>query len=295
MEEVIEDFMTRDSSFAEDLKEHTQVKGRKFDETDLIKLFAKRVEQLDCQQNGWIVEGFPMTRIQSESLLKRSLHPSNVFFINIPTEEVYKRSEPLKQKEFGCDRTILAQRLKYINDTLPETIYFFHRRYNNVTCIDGMKSSWFIQDVALTSIQSNLESRMNFSKDYHHGGSDKRPCIMQNMNIDRCYFKKALSQFGHYCPVSWKNEKKFINACQRPENCVLFKNLFYYFASQKQRDIFVKAPQRFTQKIIFSSARNVPLRLRTNKSAEVLAQEKELLAYCPVTLKEEDKKLEKGD
>ena len=48
MEDVIEDFMTRDSSFAEDLKEHTQVKGRKFDETDLIKLFAKRVEQLDC-------------------------------------------------------------------------------------------------------------------------------------------------------------------------------------------------------------------------------------------------------
>ena len=39
----------------------------------------------------------------------------------------------------------------------------------------------------------------------------------------------------------------------------------------------------------------MPLRLRTNKSAEVLAQEKELLAYCPVTLKEEDKKLEKGD
>ena len=63
MEDVIEDFMTRDSSFAEDLKEHTQVKGRKFDETDLIKLFAKRVEQLDCQQNGWILEGFPMTRI----------------------------------------------------------------------------------------------------------------------------------------------------------------------------------------------------------------------------------------
>ena len=62
----------------------------------------------------------------------------------------------------------------------------------------------------------------------------------------------------------------------------------------KDRDIFVKAPQRFTQKIIFSKARNVPLRLRTNKSAEVVAQEKELLAYCPVTLKEEDKKLEKG-
>ena len=114
---------------------------------------------------------------------------------------------------------------------------------------------------------------MNFARDYHHGGSDKRPCIMQNINIDRCYFKKALSQFGHYCPVSWKNQKKFINACQRPEHCVLYKNLFYYFNSIKDRDIFVKAPKRFTEKIIFSSARNVPLRLRLNKAAEVMAQE----------------------
>ena len=96
MEEVIEDFMTRDSSFAEDLREQTKLKGRKFDETDLMKIFAKRVEQVDCQQNGWIIEGFPMTRANSESLLKRSLHPSNVLFINIPTEEVYKRSESMK-------------------------------------------------------------------------------------------------------------------------------------------------------------------------------------------------------
>ena len=96
MDEVLEDFMTRDSSFADDMREQTKVRGRKFDETDLIKLFAKRVEQFDCQANGWIVEGFPMTRPQSELLLKRSLHPNNVFFINIPTEEVYKRSEPLK-------------------------------------------------------------------------------------------------------------------------------------------------------------------------------------------------------
>ena len=44
MDEVIEDFMTRDSSFADDMREHTKVRGRKFDETDLIKLFAKRVE-----------------------------------------------------------------------------------------------------------------------------------------------------------------------------------------------------------------------------------------------------------
>ena len=56
----------------------------------------------------------------------------------------------------------------------------------------------------------------------------------------------------------------------------------------------MRNPKRFTEKVIFSSARNVPLRIRTAKAAEVIAQDKELLGYCPVTLKDEDKKLEKG-
>ena len=62
MEEVVEDFMTRDSSFADELREATKWKGRKFDEGDLIQLLAKRGEHVDCQQNGWVLEGFPMTR-----------------------------------------------------------------------------------------------------------------------------------------------------------------------------------------------------------------------------------------
>lgn len=213
MDEVIEDFMTRDSSFADELRETTKWRGRKFDEGDLIALLAKRVERVDCQQNGWVLEGFPLTRPQAEAMLKRSLHPSNVFSVNIPHEEVYKRSEPLKQEEFGCDRTILASRLRYLEEALPQTLYFFQRRYNNVTNIDGMKSRWFIQDVALQAIQANLQARMDFARDYHHGQSEKRPCLLQNMNIDRCYFKQSISQFSHFCPVSWKNEKKYINAC----------------------------------------------------------------------------------
>lgn len=56
----------------------------------------------------------------------------------------------------------------------------------------------------------------------------------------------------------------------------------------------MRNPKRFTEKVIFSSARNVPLRIRTAKAAEVIAQDKELLGYCPVTLKDEEKKLEKG-
>ena len=46
-------------------------------------------------------------------MAKKSLLPSNVIMVNIPIEEVYKRTEPLVKEEFSCDRTILKRRLDY--------------------------------------------------------------------------------------------------------------------------------------------------------------------------------------
>lgn len=69
--------------------------------------------------------------------------------------------------------------------------------------------------------------------------------------------------------------------------------MFYYFNSAKERDIFVRNPGSFTDKIIFCTDRNTPLRIRNYKAAEIVNQEKALLGHCPVTLKDEGK-VEKG-
>ena len=75
---------------------------------------------------------------------------------------------------------------------------------------------------------------------------------------------------------------------------MLFKNFFYYFANEECRDVFIKNPERFVEKVIFSSERNCPLRLRPHKAAELIAQDKHLLGHCPVTLKD-DERVEKGN
>lgn len=107
---------------------------------------------------------------------------------------------------------------------------------------------------------------------------------MQNLNIDRFYFKQSISQYGHFCPVSWKLEKKFMNCTHIPEYSVLYKNLFYFFANTEARDIFVANPKRFTENILFSQERNIPVRLAQHKAAEIAESEKNLLGYCAVTL-----------
>jgi len=164
-----------------------------------------------------------------------------------------------------------------------------------VTSIDGLKSKWFMEDVAVRAISDNLKARMTFARDYQHvGQASERPCRIANLNMDRMFFKQSISQFGYFCSVSWKTEKKYLSCTHLPELSVLYKNLFYYFASEKQRELFVQNPKKFTENVIFAAERNIPRRMMAHKASEIAETEKALLNYCPVTLADEEK-LEKGN
>jgi len=52
-------------------------------------------------------------------MAKKSLLPSNVIYLNIPLEEVYKRTAPLQNEEFGSNRVILKKRIEYADKNLP--------------------------------------------------------------------------------------------------------------------------------------------------------------------------------
>jgi len=227
-------------------------------------------------------------------MTKKHIVPSNVFYVSVPTDEVYRRTEPHKDTVFDCDRTVLKARLGHLHHNLPETLFYYRSIFGNVTSIDGTKSRWFMQDVSTDALQENLKARMNFARDYWHGLSENRPCIMEKLNCERSIFKQTLSQYGYFCPVSWKVQKKFVSCTHNPELSVLYQNYFYYFASRIERDMFVAHPDRFTSKVIFSAERNCPMRFRPHKAAELVAQEKHLMGYCPVSLKDEGR-VEKGN
>jgi adenylate/nucleoside-diphosphate kinase len=211
--------------------------------------------------------------------------------LHVEPQTVYKRCAD--DKSFDCIGDILSQRLDKAAVTLPQVAFFFQKFYNSVQSIDGSRSKWFVEDKAMASIQATLKARQQFSRDYFYNQSERRPCVMQNLNVDRCFMKASLSQYGYFCPVSWKMSKKFVSCCQSPEFCVLYRHVFYYFKSIVERDCFLRNPRNFTEKVIFSSDRNTPKRIRCYKAAELVAQEKAIMSHCPVTLKDEGK-VEKG-
>lgn len=82
--------------------------------------------------------------------------PANVFLTRISVQEVYKRTESLADSDFGSFRTILAQRLRYLETNLPLVGLFYQKIYNSLVEIDGFKSKWFMEDSAMTAIENNI-------------------------------------------------------------------------------------------------------------------------------------------
>ena len=226
-------------------------------------------------------------------LCQRGITPSNIFSMDIPTQEVFSRSakaaSTVMDEPFECNRQILKMRLQYANHHKPQVLYFYQKYYNSVTFIDGLKSRWFIQDLALEAVQSNLTARFCFARDFFFRKSEGRPCVMGHMHVDRIIMKQSLSQFGYFCPVSFKNDKAYKHASHLPELTVLYNHLFYYFASAKERDIFVKNPKLFTHKIMFANDKRKPRLLQAWRASELAANEKELNNFCSVSLKDEEK------
>ena len=52
---------------------------------------------------------------------------------------------------------------------------------------------------------------------------------------------------------------------------VLYQNQFFYFAGEKERNIFIENPRAFIDNSVFSTERNVPVKVREHKAVEVIA------------------------
>lgn len=125
----------------------------------------------------------------------------------------------------------------------------------------------------MTALENTVSARLQFARDYFfvRNNAGDRCCVMENLNYDQVYLRQSLSQFRYMCPVSWKQTKKFVHCRQRPEFTVLYQHKFYYFAGAAERAIFCQNPNAFVNKTVYSTQRNVPIKIREHKASEVIA------------------------
>jgi len=65
--------------------------GREAPDSLLLALVTDRLSQLDCQTQGWVLEGFPNTSDQAAALSARGFLPSRVFSLAVPDDAVIDR------------------------------------------------------------------------------------------------------------------------------------------------------------------------------------------------------------
>jgi adenylate kinase len=69
----------------------------------ITEIVLNRISQPDCKENGWILDGYPRTKGQAQSLNHLGLLPDVVIFLNVPDTEliervVGRRTDPLTGK-----------------------------------------------------------------------------------------------------------------------------------------------------------------------------------------------------
>ena len=57
----------------------------------IIGAVKERLAQPDCQQKGWLLDGFPRTGAQAQALVDAGIHADTFIFLDVPDEDLIER------------------------------------------------------------------------------------------------------------------------------------------------------------------------------------------------------------
>jgi len=97
----------------------------------ILQLVIERLMAPDCQINGWVLDGCPITVEQVEGLMSRGIQPSQVITLELSDQLVYERLEQRRfdpvtgmfyyiMKQNDLPDEILNRLVQAKNDTHPE-------------------------------------------------------------------------------------------------------------------------------------------------------------------------------
>jgi len=128
-------------------------KGELVPDDLMMKIVERRLQQEDCQRQGWLLDGFPRTRIQAESLKRMGIEADLVVFLDVPDDVLIDR--------------VLGRRQD------PETGKIYHLAYRPppAEILDRLQQR---SDDTLESIQRRL-------RNFHAQVSDVRTAIGKHL------------------------------------------------------------------------------------------------------------------
>ncbi|KAL7539771.1 hypothetical protein ACHAXR_009583 [Thalassiosira sp. AJA248-18] len=148
--------------------------GKLIPDEIIVRLVLDRLRDSECQERGWILNGFPRTSNQARALQNAGIAPDVFLFLDVPDEVAIKRAcgrrtDPLTGKVYHLDwnpppndeiQERLVQRSDDTVESMKQRLRQFRENanavkccYNNVVEIDGLGTP---QDVR-NEINSSLK------------------------------------------------------------------------------------------------------------------------------------------
>lgn len=122
-------------------------KGELVPDQVIIGIVQKRLEEKDCVERGWLLDGFPRTKAQAEALAESGIHPDIFILLNVPDEllverVVGRRSDPQTGKIYHLkfsppENKEIEDRLVQRSDDTKEKIVVriqnFHKHISEIS------------------------------------------------------------------------------------------------------------------------------------------------------------------
>lgn len=114
----------------------------------IIGVVKDRLDQADCQSQGWLLDGFPRTRAQADALASAGISADCFLFLNVPDEilverVVGRRTDPETGKIYHMtfsppeDEEVLARLEQRSDDTEEKVVVRLEQFHDNVAAVKG--------------------------------------------------------------------------------------------------------------------------------------------------------------
>lgn len=154
--------------------------GRLVPDDVIISIVQERLQEDDCQNSGWLLDGFPRTKEQAKALADNGITADIFVFLQVPDEilierVVGRRLDPVTNKiyhlTFSPPPTDVMDRLIHRSDDTAEKamvrLQQFHTNVNAIkdsyqhisTIIDGSQSPITVSQQIMNAIESTLQAK----------------------------------------------------------------------------------------------------------------------------------------
>jgi adenylate kinase len=153
-------------------------KGELVPDEIIIQILSERLQQNDCQQRGWLLDGFPRTKAQAEHLTKMGIKADVTLLLNVEDSELIqrvmgRRTDPVTGKiyhlqfspppqevidrlEQRSDDTVekVRRRLEQFHENLSQVRSYLH---GSIVELDGSGSPNIVAERVAKALESQVQ------------------------------------------------------------------------------------------------------------------------------------------